>query len=149
MNIKEQLWRQGLDQGVFMRFRPLGSSMLPFLKEGDIVTIAPVTDLKIGDVVLWQRGEAMVLHRVVLMVNGHVVTKGDALRSLDLPLCRGDILGLAVARERNQKLTRLENFRFRYVGMLCSLALILLPESLAIMAVLKRFGRKRLGLASE
>ena len=100
-----------------MRFRPLGSSMLPFLKGGDIVTIAPDTKLRIGDVVLWQWGESAFMHRVVAKRNGRIITKGDSLGYLDVPVTLEHILGRAVVRERQGKVRRLDHLGARFLGL--------------------------------
>ena len=58
-----------LDQGAAFRFRAHGRSMSPFIKDGDIVTVAPVhdasSDIRIGDAVMARLNERrVVVHRV-------------------------------------------------------------------------------------
>jgi hypothetical protein len=58
--------------------------MLPFLKEGDWVRIACVEprSLRLGDVIAFWRGEAIVVHRFAGWCPGHrqLKEKGDNLR---------------------------------------------------------------------
>ncbi len=99
-----------------MRFRPLGGSMASFLRSGDIVNICPGESCRVGDVVLWQAGDALILHRVVAKKNGRIITKGDSLGHLDAPVTLKHILGGAVARERQGKVRRFGLFRGPVLG---------------------------------
>ncbi len=114
---EQELWLQGLSAGRAMRFRPLGGSMAPFLRPGDIVNICPGETCRAGDIVLWQAGEVLILHRVVAKKNGRIITKGDSLRSLDAPVRREQILGRAVARERQGRLHSLDHLGVRFLGL--------------------------------
>jgi hypothetical protein len=144
MHPKEDLWRQGLSQGVFMRFRPLGGSMIPWLRQGDTVTVKPVERCRPGDIVLWRRGDALTMHRVVARSKGHVITKGDALDHLDKPVAPGDILGQAVARERQGKVSCLDSFWSRYLGLAFCLTLSWVPRLLSWLAAGQRYGQEKL-----
>lgn len=60
-----------------------GKSMFPTLREGDVVFVTPSTtsDVRIGQIIVYQRGEIYVVHRVVDKFNrgGEVLlkTQGD------------------------------------------------------------------------
>ena len=60
-----------------------GRSMLPNIIEGDLVFIKPcsTTDVNVGDIVVYQRGDTFIIHRVVekVVVGNEVLlrTKGD------------------------------------------------------------------------
>jgi signal peptidase I len=60
-----------------------GNSMLPTLKEGDVVFVIPsaTSDVQIGQIIVYQRGDIYVVHRVVDKFNrgGEVLlkTQGD------------------------------------------------------------------------
>jgi len=60
-----------------------GKSMLPNILEGDLVFIKPcsTTDVNVGDIVVYQRGDTFIIHRVVekVVVGKEVLlrTKGD------------------------------------------------------------------------
>jgi hypothetical protein len=127
-----------------MRFRPLGGSMIPWLRPGDIVTVAPRQRCRLGDIVLWQRADSMVLHRVVARSGGGIITKGDALAYLDNPVASGDILGQAVARERQGKVSCLDSFWSRYFGLAFCLTLSWIPGLLPWLAAGRRCGEETL-----
>lgn len=55
-----------LQQGIQVRFRPLGNSMAPRIKSGQLCTVEPVPldTIKAGDVVLCSVGRSDYLHLV-------------------------------------------------------------------------------------
>ncbi len=56
-----------LRQGKNIRFRAPGLSMHPAIREGETITVAPVTqvDIKRGDILLYLAGKKVIAHRVV------------------------------------------------------------------------------------
>jgi hypothetical protein len=56
-----------LRQGRSVRFRAPGLSMHPVIKEGETVTVAPISsfDIKRGDILLYLVGKKIIAHRVV------------------------------------------------------------------------------------
>ena len=78
-------------------FRALGTSMSPFIKNGDAVTIQRDQNPGVGDVVLLKTDEGrLYLHRVVKKVESGIVTRGDASFDEDgFTPCR-NILGKVV-----------------------------------------------------
>lgn len=137
MNPKEELWLEGLKQGRPMCFRPLGSSMVPFLRNGDVVTIVAGSG-RIGDIVLTQSGAALLLHRLVAQSGHRLVTKGDALDHLDPPIAPSQVLGTALNRERHGRTSGLNTLTARLAGLAFCLTLPFFPRMLAILARLKR-----------
>lgn len=102
-------------KGGSFQFRAHGASMAPFIRDGDLLTVAPVdaTLLKIGDVALvrtrWDRLKA---HRVVSKtVQGGVLlleTRGDARLSPDRPVPGDRVLGRVVRAQRGRRVYRLD-----------------------------------------
>lgn len=84
------------------RIRVRGASMLPSLWPGDEVTIerADPAQARIGEVVVYLNGDRLFVHRVAGHVAGHLVTRGDALRSRDPLVAYGDVIGRVVLVER-------------------------------------------------
>jgi signal peptidase I len=90
---KTELFSSILDQKCKLRIRVTGTSMAPFIKNDDVVTVqkCPIRDLRIGDLVLCRhQDDAMTLHRLIKIrkrgVNFNqwlIVTKGDANNSYD------------------------------------------------------------------
>ena len=136
MDPKEELWLEGLKQGRPMCFRPLGGSMGPFLRNGDIVTIVARSGC-VGDIVLAKRGATMVLHRVVAKSGDRIITKGDSLDRFDPPLARQDVLGKAVTRERQGKISGLDSVTARLCGLAFCLTLPFFPKLMALLVKLK------------
>ena len=79
--VKQELWCEALENGNTMRYRALGWSMSPFIKEGSILTIRPGKRAFIGDVILYKRADSMIAHRVIgkrrLDGRAFLVVKGD------------------------------------------------------------------------
>ncbi len=150
MPLKQELWLAGLREGQAMRFRPQGGSMAPFLRPGDVVTIAPGTECRAGDIVLWQMDEALVLHRVVAKRNGRIITKGDSLGGLDASVTREQVLGRAVARERQGRVRRLGRLGARFLGLAFSFTVALLPGLIPMLARVKAsIGKPSAGLSAN
>ena len=144
---EQELWLQGLRAGQRMRFRPLGGSMIPFIRREDIVSISPGPGCRLGDVVLWQAGENLVLHRVVAKRKGRIITKGDSLSHLDAPVAPKQIRGRAILLERGGRVRRPNTFRQRWLGLAFSLTVPLIPGLMALLLSIRRGVRAVLGRA--
>jgi hypothetical protein len=120
--------------------------MIPVLRDGDVVTIVPEKRCRLGDIVLFRRGDALLLHRVVAKFSGRVVTKGDALGGLDFRVAPQDILGRAVWRERRCQKRSLDSLEARLVGLAFCLTLSWIPVLFKILHAMLRLTRKKLGL---
>ena len=75
------LVRLALDNGANVRLTATGSSMIPFLRNGDVVELekVPPEALRHGDVVLVERPEGgYVLHRMLQIRGAEVFIAGDA-----------------------------------------------------------------------
>ncbi len=99
-----------LRSGGSVRFRTLGTSMVPSLWPGDVVAIdsRPAADLAVGDIVLVCRDYRFFLHRLIeVRETGHelcFMTRGDALTLTDPPVRECQILGTLRHIERNCRL---------------------------------------------
>lgn len=62
-----------------------GSSMKPTINDGDAIIVIPTSekDIKIGDVISYNRGGWIITHRVIDKENGKIITKGDNLSNKD------------------------------------------------------------------
>jgi len=98
------LMRAVLDKGKPFRFEARGTSMYPFIRDGDVVTVAPLAgpDPRPGDVAAFvQPGMSGVqVHRIVKVEAGRYFLKGDNALDADGALARDMILGLVVRLER-------------------------------------------------
>jgi len=95
-----------LQRGERMSLRVQGSSMLPSLYPGDLLTFrrcAP-EEIVVGDIVLFVREGRCFVHRVAERMAGGTTsrlrTRGDALPAFDAPLVETEILGRLATVER-------------------------------------------------
>jgi hypothetical protein len=101
-NLAEEVLRS---QGV-LRLRVAGTSMLPTLWPGDLVSIerTRIGAVMAGDLVLYQRDRRFFLHRVVerldLGSSTRLVTQGDALPDRDVAISGAEVLGRLTAVRR-------------------------------------------------
>ena len=98
-----------------VRLRVIGTSMVPSLLPGDLVSIhrASLQDICPGEVVLFLQKGRLVVHRVVdrkvpatsdSPEHSSLITRGDRLRHDDPPVSSLELLGRVVSVERdNQK----------------------------------------------
>jgi signal peptidase I len=95
-----------LQRGERLSLRVNGSSMLPSLFPGDLLTFrrcAP-EEIVVGDIVLFMREGRCFVHRVAERMAGNnsarLRTRGDALPSCDAPLVETEVLGRLATVER-------------------------------------------------
>ncbi len=97
-------------------FRVLGASMFPWIRSGDLVFVRKFgfEQVSRGDVILFERGERLFVHRVLRdargaagwaresdgKLNNALVTKGDALDREDTPVSRDEFLGRVIRVHR-------------------------------------------------
>ena len=111
-----------LDRGLGYWWLPRGMSMVPAIRAGDRVLIAPVkaSALRIGDVVkFWLEGEFR-LHRLVRRGGrgpAWFEFQGDTLTAPDARVGPDAIIGVAVAVERNGRVQRLDSLPARLRGL--------------------------------
>lgn len=94
-----------LDDGYDLRLRVTGTSMFPFLKTGSYVTISrvPLSELKIGDIIFCRCDDgSFKLHRLIVIQNKMLITKGDALGFPDKPFEKKDYQGKVIRIERHR-----------------------------------------------
>ncbi|MGI5145975.1 hypothetical protein ACQEVC_06180 [Plantactinospora sp. CA-294935] len=88
------LVRATLAAGGLARVPVTDSGMLPVLSGGTVV-VEPVEfdQIRPGEVVAYQHGEGIVVHRVVARLPEHLLTAGDNLPLYDPPVPRAALLG--------------------------------------------------------
>lgn len=74
----------------------LSGSMEPELSVDDLVFVIKADDYKVGDVVVYQYGSSLVIHRIDTIDGDEIVTKGDDNDTKDDPISRAMIKGKAV-----------------------------------------------------
>lgn len=100
-----KLLRAVLDKGIPFRFRAKGFSMAPFIRDGDIVTVSPLSGSSpgLGDVVAFIHPETkrLIIHRVVGKSLKSYKIKGDNISQGDGPITKEHIMGLVTKVERD------------------------------------------------
>ncbi len=95
---------EGLRQGRAVRLVARGTSMRPFLRDGEEIRIVPPPDglPRSGEIVLVRTAEGAALHRVISVDarNARIHTKGDGLAEADRPVSRSALIGCAEAVRR-------------------------------------------------
>ncbi len=76
----------------------LTGSMEPTLHVNDLVIVRKTQDVQVGDIIIYQSGDDLVIHRVVEMEDDSLVTKGDANNAADDSIHRSDVKGVMTAR---------------------------------------------------
>ena len=114
--------------GASFRVEVRGFSMYPFLKEGDVVEVAPIQigEVEQGDVVFFRSGDRLLAHRVIEIAEDdletHLMTRGDVFRQADPPVNEESLIGLVkiVYRARRGRVDaiRLDRGLTRRLGLL-------------------------------
>ena len=95
-----------LSAGAAFQFTAFGASMLPFIKNGDTLTLLPYKcKPKTGDVAAFVRRDIqkLVVHRIVGRHRGEYIFKGDNCSDLDGIINEKDILGYVVSVQRQKR----------------------------------------------
>lgn len=76
----------------------LSGSMEPALSENDLVIVHEQDTYEKDDIVVYQSGSILVIHRIMSIDGDTVVTQGDANNAEDDPIALSEIKGKMVAR---------------------------------------------------
>lgn len=110
--------------GITCRFSVGGTSMFPFIIDGDTVSVSPLKNRlpEIGDVVafLTKGSEDLILHRIIGVQKDGCVVKGDARLQPDGIISNDRILGRVIRVERNGRSLRLGLGYEKVLVALCS-----------------------------
>ena len=100
--------------------------MYPTIRDGEMITVEPVvpSQVKRGDILLYQSGRGMVAHRVVRrgrrnallstqnsVLGSYFTLRGDACSTCDEPVQADQALGKVVSVERNGRLINLDGWK--------------------------------------
>jgi hypothetical protein len=114
-----ELVRQSLQRGTPVRMRLATASMSPDLLPGDelIIEAREWQKLKTGDIVLFERNEALLAHRLIRVERRHggvrLITKGDAVASYDSPVSIASYLGRVARVARGGHIINLQSWGAR------------------------------------
>lgn len=105
------LARQTLQSAGRLRLRAFGSSMLPAILPGDLLTFrsAEDSDVAAGRIVLVAANDReWRVHRIAALDGDRVVTRGDALRHRDPPVTRASLLGVLEVQQRGDRILAID-----------------------------------------
>jgi hypothetical protein len=108
---KLSLAAEVLRTGGWIRLQAQGTSMLPSLWPGDVLTIEATNPdvIVVGDIVLVAHENRFFVHRFVkkssFQGNPHWITRGDAVPQDDPPAAPDEVLGKVVAIRRGSRVT--------------------------------------------
>jgi len=93
-----------LEKGVPFRFTAAGYSMTPFIRDGDVITVAPGR-IRFGDTVafLSPRSGKLTVHRVIRISRDGYLIKGDNSLEPDGIVPRTNLLGRVVGVEHGSR----------------------------------------------
>jgi signal peptidase I len=89
-----------------VRLRVFGTSMVPSILPGDLVSIqrARISEISSGEIVLYSREGRLFVHRVVACTNSPeqplLITRGDRLDHNDPPVYSAELLGRVTSIQR-------------------------------------------------
>jgi hypothetical protein len=92
-----------------LRLRVLGTSMVPAIHPGDLISIQHVSlsEISPGEIALYLRGGRLFAHRVVARAGSSeqplLILRGDRLRHNDPPVCASELLGRVHFIERGER----------------------------------------------
>jgi hypothetical protein len=119
-DVFQDLSAELLADGLMIRFRASGQSMSPTIRDGEAITVAPVSvaDVRRGDILLYQNGRRLLAHRVVRIAtrrdtSPRLTLRGDASVTEDEPIASAQVLGRVVSVERDGRELTLVGHRAR------------------------------------
>lgn len=154
----EVLYRDHLARQNILRFRALGQSMLPTIRSGDTVHVAPLDRLREGDVLLYERGSRWFVHRLIHHRgagerHGPLIFRGDGLPVADPPVTAAAVLGRVTRIERQSRMIRLDGpigTIFRWAASIPILRYPIIPSVIRNLGCVKRcLISERLGMEHD
>lgn len=71
----------------------LSGSMEPVLSVNDLILVRAAQDYEAGDIVVYQSGSELIIHRIIAIDGDRITTQGDANNAPDAPFDRAAIKG--------------------------------------------------------
>lgn len=146
-----ELGRELIESGHSLHLRVRGGSMFPWIRDGDLVQVSPVTmdEVEEGDILFFRRGRMLLAHRVVeRRVDGQkvqLITRGDSHSQDDGPIGRPeDLIGRVERVYRGRRIIALDRGLPRRIGHLIARHRAV-QRSLFFGVRIWRYGQRRLG----
>ena len=74
----------------------LSGSMEPTFSTGDLIVVEECEEIALKDIVVYQQGSSLVVHRVIAMDGEEIITRGDANNVADAPIRRDVVKGRVI-----------------------------------------------------
>lgn len=74
----------------------LSGSMEPTFSKGTLLFIKETKEAEVGDIVVYQAGQELIVHRVIALAGEEVITRGDANNVADEPFDRSELKGRVI-----------------------------------------------------
>lgn len=92
-----------LSEGHVVEIHAGGYSMFPLLRPGDKLVVQPQKgSLSCGDIIVFDRGDVLVAHRLIEFRPDQVVCKGDGFVTYDTPVDLRKVVGKVTHRIRKE-----------------------------------------------
>jgi signal peptidase len=75
----------------------LSGSMEPTLSTNDVLVVREAEDYNVGDIVVYQSGYELIVHRIISVDGDTIITQGDANNVADSPIEKSAIKGIVIA----------------------------------------------------
>lgn len=114
--MKEMSYQKIIDTYGECIFSPVGSSMLPLIREGldTVKLIKPVAPIKKYDVILYLRKDGhYVLHRVVDIRDNGLSLLGDNQWNIETDIQPNQVIAILAGVYRREKYMSVQSFRYR------------------------------------
>ena len=100
--VKRELSAEVLRQFGEVSLRVTGTSMLPAVWPGDVITVRrqSAAELPLGQIVLCYRNQAFSAHRLIGRCDDGLITHGDSLAYDDPPFREVEVLGAVISIDR-------------------------------------------------
>lgn len=139
--MKKMTYRELIDQHKGFIYAPIGTSMLPLIREGkDTVKLVAIDrPLKKNDVVLYQRGNKFILHRIVSVKKDVFDIVGDHQYLIEKDVPRSSIIAIMEGVYREERYQSCSSFRMKCYVIKCTIVRSLRRFK----AKMKQIGRKK------
>lgn len=133
-------------KGGSFNFKARGFSMYPFIHDGDILTISPVStnEIKSGDIILYKSFDnRIVVHRVIgkTKINNHEILKvrGDALMGAPEYILTSQVIGKAIKQRRNSNVVDLQKLVSKFFAQIWLITYPIRSSTLYFIFTVKKF----------
>ncbi len=75
----------------------LSGSMEPTLGINDVIFVRETDSYEVGDIVVYQSGQTLIVHRIIAKAGENLITRGDANNTADAPVERYAVKGEVIA----------------------------------------------------